>query len=148
MIGNCKKNKKGGKMDSNYFFLDIERLFEVLVMVVVFSFFIERALAVIFESRWFIKMYDADEKRKGLKELIALIVSIAVCIFWKLDVFSIIMVSHTEMQIPGYILTGAVIAGGSKASIKLFKDVMGFMSHAEKERIESKENNKKGSKKS
>ena len=133
-------------MDPNYVFLDIERLFEVLLMIVVFSFFIERALAVIFESRWFIKMYDANEKRKGLKELIALIVSIAVCIFWKLDAFSIIMVSHSEMQISGYILTGAVVAGGSKASIGLFRGMMGFMSHAEEER-EDKRKKKKGSKK-
>ena len=108
-------------------------------MIVVFSFFIERALAVIFESRWFIKMYDANEKRKGLKEVVALIVSIAVCIYWQLDAFSIIMVSHSEMQIAGYILTGAVVAGGSKASIGLFKGLMGFMSHAEKERQDRRE---------
>ena len=132
-------------MDPNLFFLDIEKLFEVLLMIVVFSFFIERALSVIFESRWFIKMYDADEKRKGLKEIVALIVSIAVCIFWKLDAFSIIMVSHSEMQISGYILTGAVVAGGSKASIGLFRGLMGFMSHAEEEREDRrKKNNKKG----
>ena len=133
-------------MDSNYFFLDIERLFEVLVMIVVFSFFIERALAVIFESRWFINMYEVNEKRKGLKglkEVVALIVSIAVCIFWKLDAFSIIMVSHSEMQISGYILTGAVVAGGSKASIGLFRGLMGFMSHAEEEREDRRKKNKK-----
>ena len=136
-------------MDPNLFHLDYERLFEVLVTIVVFSFFIERALSVIFESRWFINMYEANKKRKGLKEVVALIVSIAVCIFWQLDALSIIMVSHTEMQIPGYILTGAIIAGGSKASIKLFKDMMGFMSHAEEERKKSKvKNNEKGSKKS
>lgn len=130
-------------MDPNLFFLDIEKLFEVLLMIVVFSFFIERALSVIFESRWFIKMYDADEKRKGLKEIVALIVSIAVCIFWKLDAFSIIMVSHSEMQISGYILTGAVVAGGSKASIGLFRGLMGFMSHAEEEREDRRKKNKK-----
>ena len=130
-------------MDPNLFFLDIEKLFEVLLMIVVFSFFIERALSVIFESRWFIKMYDADEKRKCLKEIVALIVSIAVCIFWKLDAFSIIMVSHSEMQISGYILTGAVVAGGSKASIGLFRGLMGFMSHAEEEREDRRKKNKK-----
>ena len=134
-------------MDPNLFHLDYERVFEVLIMIVVLSFFIERALAVIFESRWFINIYDANPKRKGLKEIIALVVSIAICIFWRLDALSIIVVSHSEMQIPGYILTGAIIAGGSKASIKFFKDVMGFMSSAEKERIEAKKLiNEKGSK--
>lgn len=121
-------------MDPNLFYLDYERLFEVLVVIVAFSFFIERALAVIFESQWFINIYEANEKRKGLKELIALIVSIAVCVFWKFDALSILVVSHSQMQIAGYVLTGAIIAGGSKASIKFFKDFLGFMSSAEKER--------------
>lgn len=125
-------------MDPNLFYLNYERLFEVLVTIVIFSFFIERALSVIFESRWFINMYEANQRRKGLKEFLALVVSIAICVFWKFDALSIIMVSHGEMQISGYILTGAVVAGGSKASIKLFKDVMGFMSSAEKERMDKK----------
>jgi hypothetical protein len=125
-------------MDPNLFFLDYERLFEVLSTIVVFSFFVERALSVVFESRWFIKAYEDKPKRKGLKELIALAVSIALCAFWEFDALSIIVVSKSTMQIPGYILTGAVIAGGSKGSVKLFKDVMGFMSNAEKERIEEK----------
>lgn len=121
-------------MDPNYFYIDYERLFEVLITIVIFSFFIERALSVLFESRSFIKMYDASDKRKGAKEIIALIVSIAVCIYWKLDALSIIMVSHEETTVAGYILTGAIVAGGSKGSIKLFRDIMGFMSSAEKER--------------
>jgi len=125
-------------MDPNLFFLDYERLFEVLVTITVFSFFVERALSVVFESRWFIEAYEANQIRKGLKEVIALAVSIALCVFWQFDAISIIVVSKSEMQIPGYVLTGAVIAGGSKASIKLFKDVMGFMSSAEKERKEGK----------
>ena len=125
-------------MDPNLFFLDYERLFEVLVTITVFSFFVERALSVVFESRWFIEAYEANQIRKGLKEVIALAASIALCVFWQFDAISIIVVSKSEMQIPGYVLTGAVIAGGSKASIKLFKDVMGFMSSAEKERKEGK----------
>jgi len=84
-------------------------------------------------------MYDANEKRKGLKEVISLIVSIAVCFIWDFDAMSIIVVSHSEMQVPGIILTGAIIAGGSKASIGLFKDMMGFMSSPEKIRRASKE---------
>ena len=122
-------------MDPNLFHLDYERLFEVLITIVVFSFLIERILSVVFETQWFITIYDKDVKRKGLKEVITLILSIAVCIFWQLDAFSIILVSHSEMQIPGYILTGAIVAGGSKGSLKLFRDVMGFMSNAEKQRL-------------
>jgi uncharacterized membrane protein len=124
-------------MDPNLFHIDYERLVEVLTTIVILSFFIERALSVVFESRWFIGMYEANPKRKGLKELIALAVSVAVCVFWQFDAISILIVAHETMRIPGYILTGAIVAGGSKASIKFFKDVLGFMSNAEKERLDT-----------
>ena len=122
-------------MDPNLFHLDYERLFEVLVTIVILSFFVERALSVIFESRWFIAMYEAKQSRHGLKELIALAVSIAVCVYWQFDALSIVVVAHESMRVPGYLLTGAIIAGGSKGSMKFFKDVLGFMSNAEKERL-------------
>jgi hypothetical protein len=128
-------------MDPNLFHLDYERLFEALITIVVFAFFVERALSVIFETKWFINMYEADEKRKGIKEIITLVVAIAVCVFWRLDALSIIVVSHSNMQVPGYIMTGAIIAGGSKGSIRFFKDVLGFMSTAEKERLKIREIN-------
>jgi len=132
-------------MDPTFYRIDFEMLFEVLITLVVFSAFIERALALVFESRWFIAAYEANPKRKGIKELVAVVVSIAVCIFWKFDAFSVIILAHDKMTVPGFILTGMVVAGGAKASIKLFKDVMGFMSSAEKERLQSK--NKTGKKK-
>ena len=34
----------------------------------------------------------------------------------------------------GHFITAAIVAGGSKASIKFFHDVMGVMSNAEKRR--------------
>jgi len=131
-------------LDPTQFILDYEKIFEVLLTIVIFSFFIERALTVIFETRWFINFYEKDIKRKGIKELFALITSIFVCYFWQFDALSIILVTHTEIQIPGIVITGAVIAGGSKASIKLFHDMLGFMSNAEKERQEAKKNIKQG----
>ncbi len=121
-------------MDIKSFYLDYEMLFEILIVIVVFSFFIERALAVIYESRWFINLYKDEKKRKGLKEFLAVVVSIAVCTYWKLDALTVISSAHANMTVPGYILTGMVVAGGSKASIALFKDLLGFMSTAEAER--------------
>jgi hypothetical protein len=103
--------------------------------------FIERALSVIFETKWFIKIYEEKSNRNGIKEFVALVVSITACILWKLDALTIILVSHEEMQAYGYVLTGFVVAGGSKGSIKLFKTMMGFMSSAEKERITNKKIN-------
>ena len=123
-------------MDPNLFHLDYERLLEVLFTIAVLAVFVERALAVIFESRWFIRMYQRHPNRSGIKEVIALAVAIGVCAFWQFDAMSIVIVSHEQMQVPGYILTGLIVAGGAKGSIKLFKDVLGFMSTAEKERMQ------------
>ena len=47
------------------------------------------------------------------------------------------------MTLFGEILTGAVIAGGSKASIKLFREVMGFKSTAQEEVDDKKKEEKK-----
>lgn len=129
-------------MDINKFYLDYEILFEVLTLIVIFAFFIERALAVIFESERFIKMYESGTKRKGLKELLTVIVSIATCMYWRLDAFSVISAAHANMTIPGYLLTGMVVAGGSKAAMKLFKDMMGIMSSSEEKRLAAKKKKK------
>ncbi len=47
------------------------------------------------------------------------------------------------MTLFGEIISGAVIAGGSKASIKLFREVMGFKSTAQEEHDEKKKEDKK-----
>jgi len=141
-------------MDPNLFHIDYERLFEVLVGIVIFSFLLERALSVLFESRFFIERTQGnpakaayiDEqgnsipeqpetpKKKGVKEFIALAVCIAFCCYWDFDAITIILVSDSHVTVWGEVLTGAVIAGGSKASVTLFRDILGFMSNAEKER--------------
>ncbi|MCB9065472.1 MAG: hypothetical protein H6551_10070 [Chitinophagales bacterium] len=148
-------------MDPNLFHIDYDRLLEILITIVVFSFFIERALSVVFESRFFIDRTEAKpeqpevrddngniieeakpakEKKKGVKELIAIIVSIAFCYYWQFDAITILLASNDTVTLPGMILTAAIIAGGSKASVALFKDLLGFMSSAEKERKERKKN--------
>jgi hypothetical protein len=112
-------------MDPNLFHLDWERVGEVLTAVIVLSFILERALAVLFESRQFIKRFEG----KGVKEWIAVMVCVAVCIKWKFDAISMIILTD-RTTIFGEILTGCVIAGGSKASMKLFQDVMDVRSSA------------------
>lgn len=110
-------------MDPNLFHLDWERVFEALVAVIVLSFLLERALAPLFESKPFIVRLD----KPGVKELIAAAVSITGCIWWQFDVVSMIILTE-RTTIPGAVVTGAVIAGGSKASIKLFHDVLDIKS--------------------
>jgi hypothetical protein len=53
-------------MDLNLFHLDYERLFEVLVTIVILSFFIERALLVLFESRFFIERFEMEPGRSAI----------------------------------------------------------------------------------
>lgn len=123
-------------MDPNLFHIDYERLFETLVTIVVLSMIIERTLSLLFESRLFI---IRTENKPGLKEFISFAVSVFVCIYWQFDAITILIVSSEKMTVPGMVLTGGIVAGGSKGSIKLFRDVLGFMSTAQKEEMAKKD---------
>jgi len=112
-------------MDPNLFHLDWERVGEVLAAVVVLAFILERALAVLFEHRLFLKKFDG----KGVKEVIAAFAAIVVCVRWNFDAISMIVLTD-RTTVLGELLTGMVIAGGSKASLKLFHDVFDVRSSA------------------
>ena len=112
-------------MDPNFIHLDWERTFEALMLVAVVSIIIERSLSVLFQNRIYIERIHRD----GMKETIALVVSIAVCIAWKFDAMGMILLTETTTML-GYFVTGAVVAGGSKGSLKLFQDVFGLQSTA------------------
>ncbi len=113
-------------MDPNLFHLDWERVSEVLVAIVILAFLLERALAVLFESRFFIKRW----KEKSLKELIAFVVAVLACWYWDFDAVSMIFLKE-KVTLLGMVITGGIVAGGSKGSIKLFRGVMGFKSTAQ-----------------
>lgn len=125
--------------DPSLFRIDWEVLAEVLAAIVVLSFFIERALSLLFEHRLFVK----GLAQKGLKEPIAFVVSLLVVRYWNFDALSILFHSDTATWW-GYIITAAIIAGGSKASIKLFHDVMGTKSAALRQFQATKEVKAKG----
>ena len=112
-------------MDPNLFHIDWPQLLEVLAAVVVLAFVVERVLSLIFEHRLYVDHLEA----KGFKELIAFVVSLLVCIYWDFDIISVVLTSETT-SIIGQIITAGVIAGGSKASMKLFHDVMKIKSIA------------------
>lgn len=124
-------------MDPNLFHLDWDRTLEVLAAVVVLSLLLERALAILFESRMMVKRLEGT----SLKEIIAFVVAAVVCVRWKFDAISMTVLTERTSLI-GEFVTAGVIAGGSKGSIKLFRDVLGFKSSAyaekeERKRIES-----------
>lgn len=112
-------------MDPSLFRLDWDVLIEVLVAIIVLSFFIERALSLPFEHRWFVARFG----EKGLKEPIAFLVSLAIVRFWNFDAVGVVFHAD-ETTWWGYLITAAVIAGGSKASIKLFQDLLQVKSAA------------------
>jgi hypothetical protein len=116
-------------MDPNLFAVDWQQTGEVLTTIVVLAFVVERALALIFESQWYLDALGD----KHLKELITFTLSLIICTVWRLDAVSIIL--HGEkMTILGEAVSAAVISGGSKASLKLFRDVMGVENGQAKEK--------------
>jgi hypothetical protein len=116
-------------MDPNLFAIDGERLLEVLFAIVVLSFLLERALAILFENRWYVKRFGG----KGIKEPITVLVAFMICRHWDFDALSVLLVKETT-QVWGHLVTAGIVAGGSKASLKLFHDVLDIRSSADKER--------------
>jgi hypothetical protein len=114
-------------MDPNLFNVDGDRLMQVLFMIIVLSFVVERALSLLFESRF----YLSRAKGTSLREVIAFAVSSGICVTWNFDALSILLVQE-KTTLYGAIITGAVIAGGSKGAVKLFHDVLGMKSSAKK----------------
>ena len=125
-------------MDPNLYHLDWERLFEILITIVIMAFLLERALSLLFESRVFIN----HAQGKSFKELIAFVVAALVCWFWDFDALSMIFLK-SKVTIYGAVITGAIVAGGSKASIKLFRDILAFKSTAEAARQAAEEEEEK-----
>jgi hypothetical protein len=111
--------------------LDEERLFSLLMTIILLSFLLERALAILFENRWFVERFAS----RGVKEPITVAVAFTICKIWNFDALSILF-SRDASLFSGQLITAAIIAGGSKASIKLFHDVFHTMSTAEQERQE------------
>jgi hypothetical protein len=108
-------------MDPNLFHLDWDRLSEILATIVVLAFMLERALALLFEQKAFVRKLGD----RGVKEPIAFIVAFLVCWKWNFDALSMTLLTD-KTNLIGEAITAGVIAGGSKASLKLFRDVMGI----------------------
>lgn len=116
-------------MDPNLFRLDWEMLAETLAVLVFLSFAVERALAPIFEHR----LYVNRLKNTGLKEPIAFLLALVICKTFGFDAMGITLKADATSFV-GFMVTAAIIAGGSKASIKLFHDVLNIKSTVQKNR--------------
>ena len=115
-------------MDPNLFAVDMKRVLDIVLLIALLAIFVERALALFFESRLLTELISG----RGVKELLAFGVCFGICLNWDFDAISALMPGEST-QLLGHALTGAVIAGGSKGSIRLFH-ALGVMSSAERER--------------
>ena len=114
-------------MDPLQFGIHGDVVAEVLGTIVLLSLFVERALAPLFEWRVFIERFHDN----GVKEPIAIIASFLVVYLYGFDALAIVFSEEGNSPV-GYIITAGVVAGGSKGSIKLFKDWLGFRSSTQK----------------
>ena len=97
--------------DPNLFALDFERALEVIATIAILAIMVERALAPLFESRWFIDRFEG----RSLKEPIAFILGTIVALSFQFDALAILLVAPKNSWI-GYIITGGVIAGERRAA--------------------------------
>jgi hypothetical protein len=127
-------------MDPILFGMDADVVGEVLGTIIVLSLFVERFLAPFFEWRTVIVKIEG----KGVKEPVAFIASLLVAYTYGFDAMAIMFKEEANSWL-GYILTAGIIAGGSKGSIKLFRDYLGWKSSARSELEESRKEAAKGS---
>jgi len=114
-----------------HFAINYDAVLQALVAIVVVAFILERALALLFEWRPFVKRFH----KKGVRTPISLLVALALTMTWHFDALSIIF-EHPHSLFLGELITAATIAGGSKYAIKLFQDVLNVKSDAAREQLD------------
>lgn len=124
--------------DPNQFAINWATLFEMLALVILLAFVVERALAMVYESKPYVRfsLKRKKEDKGDFKTFGAFILSALVTILFQIDLVAVIL-SHAHTSLVGELLTASVIAGGSKASIALFRNILdvksGDIDRAEKE---------------
>ena len=119
-------------VDPNAFAVPWAVIFEALALVIVLAFVLERCLALVFESKFFIHFSQNQEAKpvpKGdYKAPIAFVLAVLTCLLYQIDIVAALM-SHSHPSVFGAVISGGLVAGGSKASIKLFRDILGVYSN-------------------
>lgn len=103
-----------------------------LIRLTLLALFLERALALLFESR----LWRALDGR-GLSPFVAVVVATFICTTWHIDVIS--AVAAVGRNVPafivpyrtiGAILTAMIVAGGSKIAIAIWRIVVNIRHEA------------------
>lgn len=114
-------------MESAFFEFDAEVTLEVIATIIILAVFIERFLAMFFEWRVVLNLTHG----KSFKEPVVFLVSIGIVYYYQFDALAILFQIHVN-SIVGLILTAGVIAGFCKGATRLFRDVFGWKSAAQK----------------
>ncbi len=112
-------------LDPNQFAINWATIFEMLALIILLAFVVERALAMVYESKPYVRisLKRKKEDKGDFKTLGAFILSALVTILFQIDLVAVIL-SHAHTSLVGELLTASVIAGGSKASIALFRNIL------------------------
>ena len=123
-----------GQVDPSQYVLPWDTVFESLALVILLAFIVERVLAQFFETPRFIAYIERlkEQEKYSPKPLFASIISILITVIYKVDILAI-LVGLPQVSVMGCVVTGLLVAGGSKASIKLFRDFLDIKSNAYRE---------------
>ena len=91
--------------------------------VVLISMLLERALSFVFEYHWIAKLIKAVE---GLKSPITFAFALIICRQYGLDIMAELFRAEGSAPLPtttGYVITAAIIGGGSAGAMSLFQSV-------------------------
>lgn len=110
------------------FNVEVDVVGQVILTISVIAIFVERALSVLFGWR----VYMERAGGKGLKEPIAFLFSAFVVWTYDFDAMAIVLKQDSSNWI-GLLITTGIIAGGSKGSVKLFQDFLGWKSRAQRD---------------
>jgi hypothetical protein len=116
---------------------------EAVLKLMFASFFVERSLSLFFETKWFI-VYTKNSP--NIRTGLAFTYSFLFVLATQLN-----LIKYLGYDLPSapsgffdwarvsliYFVTAGFVAGGSKASLKLFRDVMGIRSSYEASRAEN-----------
>ena len=121
--------------------MSYDSFIDISLLLIFLSFAVERSLAIFFETEAYINIKNRPEY---LKPLLAVMVSLLFLYVTNIDPTKLlpenIIVKTDSAQILtiksiiSTLLFALIISGGSKASVKLFKDVLQVRSGAEKRR--------------
>ena len=124
-----------------------------LSKLVVVSMLLERGLAVIFEHEWFVRLTSQEikdpvdsakkiqvSKLPGLKGILALLASFAICNKYDFDVLVVVLTGANPKPVDplGVALTSLIVAGGSAGAILIFQGYLNLSKQGRDAAVEAK----------